>query len=111
MKSVWTLALCAALFAGTAQAQEQAQETYTLVLKNNEFHPKTLELPAGKKVKLIVENQDKTPAEFESHDLKLEKIITGGGKATMYVRPLKKGTYVFFDEFHEKTTRGQVVVK
>jgi len=107
MKYLSLMAFILASVSGSAFAQD----SYTLILKDNQFSPKVLEIPAQKKVKLTVENHDKTPAEFESHDLKLEKIITGGGKAVMYIRPLKAGTYHFFDEFHEKTTRGKVIVK
>ena len=49
--------------------------------------------------------------EFESKELRFEKIIPGGGEATINVRAQKPGRYEFYDEFHEETTRGALVFK
>jgi hypothetical protein len=49
--------------------------------------------------------------EFESRDLKQEKIIPPGGKATLTINAMKAGEYRFFDEFHEKTGQGKFVAK
>jgi Cupredoxin-like domain len=88
-----------------------ADADYSLVIKNHQFQPAELLVPAGKKVKLIVENQDATPEEFESHELNREKIIAGLGKATIYIGPLKPGKYPFFGEFNQATAQGFIVVK
>jgi len=88
-----------------------APPEYTVVIKDHRFEPATITVPAGQKVKLVVENQDATPEEFESHSLKREKVIKGGSKATIYIGPLKPGKYEFVGEYHEKTARGAIVVK
>jgi plastocyanin len=88
-----------------------ADADYTIVIKDHKFQPAELIVPAGKKVKLIVENQDATPEEFESHELNREKIIAGKGKATIYIGPLKPGKYPFFGEFNQATAQGVIVVK
>ena len=88
-----------------------ASPEYTVVIKDHRFEPATITVPAGQKVKLVVENQDATPEEFESHSLKREKVIKGGSKATIYIGPLKPGKYEFVGEYHEKTARGAIVVK
>jgi plastocyanin len=88
-----------------------ATEDFTIVIKDHKFQPAELIVPAGKKVKLIVENQDATPEEFESHELNREKIIAGKGKATIYIGPLKPGKYPFFGEFNQATAQGAIVVK
>lgn len=93
-------------FSASAYAQD-----YTLVIKDHAFNPAELSIPADTKVKITVDNQDATPAEFESHDLKREKIIPGKSKAIISIGPLKPGTYKFFEEFHEDTTKGVIVVK
>lgn len=97
----------AALYAVTAFAAEE----FTLVIKDHHFHPATLEVPAGKKIKLIVKNEDPTPEEFESHDLQREKIIAGNGKGIVFVGPLEPGEYSFFGEFNMDTALGKLVVK
>jgi hypothetical protein len=70
-----------------------------------------LKVPANTKVKLLVENQDATPEEFESHDLNREKVIQGGSRATIYVGPLQPGRYRFFGEFHEATAQGAIIAE
>jgi plastocyanin len=101
-------ALGAAFFTPVALA---ADDTYTLTIKDHRFDPDLLEVPAGKKLKLVVKNLDPTPEEFESHDLKREKVIAGKGQATISIGPLKPGTYKFVGEFHEATAQGQIVAK
>jgi plastocyanin len=93
-------------FAATAQ-----QDEFTIVIKNHRFEPAELTVPADKKVKLIVDNQDPTPEEFESHSLKREKVIKGGTKATIFIGPLKPGTYEFVGEYHESTAKGKIIAK
>ncbi|MHB1230792.1 MAG: cupredoxin domain-containing protein, partial [Halothiobacillus sp.] len=82
-----------------------------LIIKDHRFEPAEIQVPAGKKVKLIVENQDDTPEEFESYALNREKIIAGKSKATIYIGPLEPGRYPFFGEFNEKTAQGAVIVE
>jgi len=77
--------------------------TYTITIKNHQFSPKKLVIPANEKVKLIVDNQDPTAEEFESYDLNREKIVTGNNKITVFIGPLKPGEYKYFGEFHEDT--------
>ena len=84
---------------------------FSLSIENHKFTPDKLEVPAGKKVKLIVDNKDATPEEFESHQLKIEKVIPGKSKATIFVGPLKPGEYKFVGEFNEKTAKGVIVAK
>ena len=62
-------------------------------------------------IKLVIDNQDKAAAEFKSHELKREKIIQPGTRATINVGPLKPGRYPFFDEYREKTTRGVLIAE
>jgi hypothetical protein len=90
----------------------EAQEpTYTLVIKDHKFQPTEIEIPAGQKITLLVKNEDPTPEEFESHQLKREKVIPGGKEITLSVGPLKAGRYEFFGEFNPKTARGYIIAK
>lgn len=84
---------------------------YTITIKNHRFTPATLVVPANKKIKLLIVNQDPTPEEFESHELKREKIVTGKGKITVMVGPLKPGKYPYFGEFHMDTAQGVLIAK
>ena len=68
-------------------------------------------VPAGKKVRLVIENRDATPEEFESHALNREKVIAGKSRATIFIGPLKPGRYAFVGEYNEKTAQGVIVVQ
>ena len=83
-----------------------AADPVTLTLKNNRFVPNAVTAPAGERLQIVVKNEDSTPAEFESHDLRVEKIVTPGGQISVTVGPLKPGTYKFFDEYHPDTALG-----
>ncbi len=86
-------------------------EEYTIEIKNHRFEPADLTVPAGKKIKLIIKNTDSTPEEFESHELKREKVIPSKGKATIVVGPLAPGKYPFFGEFNEATAKGNIIAQ
>ncbi|ANJ67335.1 hypothetical protein A9404_08025 [Halothiobacillus diazotrophicus] len=82
-----------------------------VVIKDHRFTPSEVKVPAGQKIRLIVDNQDATPEEFESHELNREKVIAGKSKATIYIGPLEPGRYPFFGEFNEATAQGVVVAE
>lgn len=88
-----------------------ADDVYTIQIKDHRFEPAELTIPAGKKVKLIVENNDATPEEFESHELNREKVIAANSKGTIYIGPLSPGKYPFFGEFNAATAHGSIIAK
>ena len=92
-------------------AATAADETYTLTIRDHRFDPSQLDVPAGKRFKLVVKNLDATAEEFESHDLKREKVIAGKGEAVINIGPLKPGAYKFVGEYHESTAQGQLIAK
>jgi hypothetical protein len=104
-KGLLALALLAPLGA-LAQTQE-----FSLTIKNHRFVPRELTVPAGKRLKLVIDNQDPTPEEFESRALRLEKVIPGHGKGSVNVGPLKPGRYGFVGEFHESTAKGALLAE
>jgi hypothetical protein len=102
----------ATVIAGTSLAAFAAQESeLSLVLENHRFTPDRLEVPAGKKVKVMIENRDATAEEFDSGDLRVEKVIPGKSKGVVWLGPLKPGEYKFMGEYNEKTAQGVVVAK
>ncbi len=81
------IALLAAIFALvplTALGEELA--VYRLVARDGTFEPQTIEVPAGKRFKLEISNEGKGPMEFESRDLKQEKVIARGAKSTLVIK-------------------------
>jgi plastocyanin len=88
-----------------------AQEApITIAVRDHQFVPAEVPVPAGTKVELIIRNEQAMPAEFESKSLHREKVVAPGASASIFVGPLGPGRYEFFDDFHP-ATRGVVVVK
>ena len=94
-----------------ANTAPQLKEFYEITIKDHTFSPVELIVPAGQRIKLRVSNQDATPEEFESHDMKREKIIGGNKTATIFVGPLKPGKYHYFGEFNMDTANGYIIAK
>ena len=55
--AIWRLLLACVLVLGAASLYAQEPE-YRLVIRDHKFEPAELTIPAGKKVKLIIENMD-----------------------------------------------------
>lgn len=95
--------------AGLLSAVAAHAEDYRIVIKDHRFEPSELTIPANQKVKILVDNQDPTPEEFESHDLNREKMIGGRSQAVIFVGPLKPGRICrFFGELHPATAQGVI---
>lgn len=84
---------------------------YKLSIKEHRFTPSEIRVPANRKVKLLVSNEDATPEEFESHALNREKVIPGGSTATIFIGPLRPGRYPFEGEFNSATAKGAVIAE
>lgn len=100
--------LAAALYAGTAQAE---LPTYTVVAKDGRLAPATLSVPAGVRFKIVIKNEGREPIEFESLQLRKEKVLAPGAQSFVVIAPLKPGNYDYFDEFHPATSKGRIVAK
>lgn len=99
------------IFLSLANQALAANPEFLVQIKDHKFVPENLTVPSNQKFILIVENTDKTLEEFESGDLKKEKIVGGGKKITINLGPLKPGEYKFFGDFHQKTAQGKLIVK
>ena len=82
-----------------------------LTIKDHRFTPTEIKIPANKRVQITVVNDDATPEEFESKEMKVEKVIPGKSKGVVRVGPLKPGRYPFFGEFHEATAKGTLIAE
>jgi len=109
MKSLISLVMISFVATAAAAAGNEA----TLTIKDHAFEPKEITIPAGKKIKLLVVNQDATPAEFESKPLSREKVIPGKSTGTVNIGPLKPGRYPFVEEYHENdaAAQGTIIVE
>lgn len=99
--------LSAPLGIGAAWAEDPP--TFRLLLQGNRFEPSELRVPAGTRFLLVVRNADPTVAEFESAELRVERVITAGRETTLRLGPLAPGRYPFEDEFHRDTAKGVLI--
>ena len=101
---------CSLFTASNAFGTEDAVHV-DIYIKDHKFSPSVVELPEGKKIIITVHNQDATIEEFESIELKREKIVLGNSETRIILAPLKPGEYKFFGDFHQDTAQGKIVVK
>jgi hypothetical protein len=104
---IYILLVLASIF--NASGEENILEI-EISIKNHKFEPSIIEVPQKQKIKLIIFNHDATVEEFDSIDLKREKIIPAGGRAHIILSPLKPGRYEFIGEFHSDTAKGVIIV-
>ena len=79
-----------------------------VTLKDHRFTPAVIKVPAGAKVRIDLSNLDPATEEFDSHDLKVEQLVTPHGRTSFTIGPLKPGAYSFMGEFHPTTAQGRV---
>ncbi len=84
---------------------------YVLELRNHQYVPSELHVPAGTRFRITVHNQDPTAEEFESTEFGREKVVLPHGTITVFVGPLKSGSYAFFGDFHAATAQGRLIVE
>lgn len=99
----------ASLLLATAQASED--HVVEISIRDHRFEPAELKLPIGKPIKISVKNLDTSAEEFESKDLGFEKVIAGNSDATIRLKPLDAGTYIFYGEYHEDTAQGHIIAE
>src|SRR5262247_2151081 len=86
-------------------------QDFSITIKNHRFTPAEIKVPANKRIQLTVVNDDPTPEEFESREMKVEKVIPGKSKGVVRIGPLAPGRYPFFGEFNEATAKGVVIAE
>ncbi len=102
--------LTGVLAVAAVAAHAASMPQFRLVLKDQRFQPATLKVPAKTKFKLLVTNDNTVPSEFESTDFNREKIVLPNSTITVFIGPLAKGTYKFYDDFHQ-STKGTLVAE
>jgi len=110
MRSAYLWAL---FFAGSLlmPAYGADEATVQLVARDGKFFPAELVVPQGRKIRIEISNEGKDPVEFESMELRKEKVLAPNSKSVVVIVPQPPGRYRFFDDFHPKTGQGVLVVK
>lgn len=103
------LALCVLMMAGGAWAADATPEI-PLTVEKNQFQPGQVKVKAGTPFVLVITNKDSKAVEFESKELRVEKVVPAGKTVKVRVRALKPGAYPFFDDFNQQTS-GRIVAE
>jgi plastocyanin len=113
-RSLWMwlggLGAAALILGGTGGAAAQTAEI-PLTIEKNRFDPEEIRVKAGAPFVLVITNKDGAPEEFESRDLRIEKVIPAGKTLRLRMPALKAGTYSFVGEYHEKTAKGKIIAE
>lgn len=88
-----------------------ADAPIVLTLKDHKFTPSVIKVKANQPSMITMVNKDATAEEFDSSDLKIEKVVAGGQSGNIRVRALRPGTYHFMGEYHDKTAQGVVIAE
>lgn len=92
-------------------AHGQDLPSFQLTIRAGHFIPDTLEVPANTKFRLLIKNEGPGAEEFESVELRKEKVLAPGASSFLIFQPLKPGSYRFFGEFHPDTAQGRLIAK
>ncbi|MCY0387787.1 cupredoxin domain-containing protein [Robbsia sp. Bb-Pol-6] len=84
--------------------------TFALELNDGKLTPARIQVPAQTRIKIEITNAGKGAAEFESIQLRKEKVLAPGAKSFVVIAPLSPGEYKFFDDFHQ-SAQGVIVAK
>ena len=98
------------VLAAAGCSQEKLPEQ-SLVIENHVFTPTEIDVAAGQKFRLKVENRDDASEEFDSDSLGHEKVVAPKSSGYVVIGPLKAGRYPFQGEFHHETAQGFVVAQ
>ena len=104
----WNLMVLLLLIGNSATAETPV---ITIEIRDHLFYPSEVEVPANRKVKLLIINSDPTPEEFESYELNREKVVLGNSRTVIFIGPLAPGEYPFFGEFNIATAQGKLVAR
>ncbi|MBU6259425.1 MAG: cupredoxin domain-containing protein [Burkholderiales bacterium] len=90
---------CTLALQGLAAAPALGSDAeYTIAIKDHRFVPDLISIPAGQKVRLLIDNQSDSAQEFDSHALNREKHLAPRSQAIVYIGPLDPGRYIFQGE-------------
>ncbi|GHE60207.1 hypothetical protein GCM10019059_19660 [Camelimonas fluminis] len=104
-----TIAMGLAPAAGPAHAADEP--TFRIEFRDGVITPLRLEVPAKTRFRLELVNRGASAAEFESLELRKEKVLAPGVETVMVIRTLDPGEYSFFDDFHPGSPPAVLVAK
>lgn len=110
-RTLTVASLCLVAWFGALPAQAVEAASFEIVAREGKLAPETLEVPAGVRLKLTLRNEGKAAVEFESKELRLEKVLGPNASAVVTVQALKPGRYKLVDEFNEASSKMLIVAR
>lgn len=111
LSSVVSLAAASTWGFGGGVLAADAQTEVALTIENHRIQPEEIRVTARTPFVLVIANQDTGPEEFESYDLRIEKVIPAGKTVRLKMPALTPGTYGFVGEYHAQTAKGRIVAE
>jgi hypothetical protein len=99
------------LSCGPAAPRVEEERVFQIEFKDGMVVPQRLEVPANQPFRLHLINAGDTPAEFESNELRKEKVLAPKSSSMLVFRTLDPGEYAFFDDFHPDAPKAVLVAK
>jgi heme/copper-type cytochrome/quinol oxidase subunit 2 len=96
---------------GPAAPRAEEEQDFQIEFKDGMVVPQRLEVPANRPFRLHLINAGDTPAEFESNELRKEKVLAPKSSSMLVFRTLDPGEYAFFDDFHPDAPKAVLVAK
>lgn len=102
----------------TDKSPEKASDSIKVSLKDNLFDPKTLTIPAGKSVEIVLKNEGAAVHNMhilseakEGKDFSSEALVSPGKESKFTVKLTKPGTYNFQCDYHVPDMVGTITVQ
>jgi hypothetical protein len=105
------LLVAAALLMVSGPVRAEPDPTFRIEFRDGVVSPSRLEVPANRRIRLELHNLGQTPAEFESRELRKEKVLAPGTSSVLVIRNLDPGQYDFFDDFHPSAAPAVLIAK
>lgn len=96
---------------GQHPALADDEPTFRIEFKDGLISPMRLDVPAKTRIRLELVNLGDMPAEFESLELRKERVVAPHSETVMVIRTLDPGEYPFFDDFHPGAAPAVLVAK
>src|SRR2546425_3074236 len=96
------LAMAWTVVAGSALAADPSE--IALLIEKGKFQPDEIKVKANAPFILVITNKGDKAAEFESKDLRTEKVVPAGKTGKGRIPALKAGKYPLFDDFQQETS-------
>lgn len=105
------LGALALVIVGSSGVSAAEDPVFRIEFKDGAMSPREIEVPANTRIKLDLVNGGDTPAEFESMELRKEKVLAPHSSSALIIRTLAPGRYEFFDDFHPGSPPAVLIAK